>query len=31
MASTDENDESFVLKKDQCWVVADNQKLKPKV
>jgi len=30
MASTDEKEESFVLKKDQCWVVSDNKKLKPK-
>jgi hypothetical protein len=31
MASTDEKDEPFVLEKDQCWVLADNQALKPKV
>lgn len=31
MASTDEKDEPFVLEKDQCWVLADNEKLKPKV
>ncbi|KAI3460960.1 hypothetical protein Pfo_017623 [Paulownia fortunei] len=30
MASTDENDEPFVLEKNQCWVVADNEDLKPK-
>lgn len=30
MASKDANDESFVLEKDQCWVLADNDKLKPK-
>ncbi|XP_022156611.1 uncharacterized protein LOC111023476 [Momordica charantia] len=30
MASTDEKDEPFVLEKDQCWVLADNEKLKPK-
>lgn len=30
MASTDEKDESFVLEKDQCWVVAENEKLKAK-
>ncbi|KAK6164269.1 hypothetical protein DH2020_001133 [Rehmannia glutinosa] len=30
MASTDEKDEPFVLEKDQCWVLADNQNLKPK-
>lgn len=31
MLSTDANDETFVLEKDQCWVLADNEKLKPKV
>ena len=31
MSSTDEKDESFVLEKDQCWVVAENEKLKTKV
>lgn len=31
MASTDEKDEPFVLEKDQCWLLADNEKLKPKV
>ncbi|KAJ9176447.1 hypothetical protein P3X46_011757 [Hevea brasiliensis] len=30
MVSTDEKDEPFVLEKDQCWVLADNEKLKPK-
>ncbi|XP_057425297.1 mitochondrial ATP-independent inner membrane protease subunit 2-like [Lotus japonicus] len=30
MASTDEKDEPFVLEKDQCWVVAENEKFKPK-
>ncbi|KAL0461102.1 UNVERIFIED_CONTAM: hypothetical protein Slati_0737400 [Sesamum latifolium] len=30
MASADENDEPFVLEKDQCWVLADNENLKPK-
>ncbi|KAH6755423.1 Peptidase S24/S26A/S26B/S26C family protein [Perilla frutescens var. hirtella] len=30
MGSNDANDESFVLEKDQCWVLADNNKLKPK-
>ncbi|XP_004495095.1 mitochondrial ATP-independent inner membrane protease subunit 2-like [Cicer arietinum] len=30
MASTDEKDEPFVLEKDQCWVVAENEKLKVK-
>ncbi|KAI3449779.1 hypothetical protein Pfo_006444 [Paulownia fortunei] len=29
MASTDKNDKPFVLEKDQCWVLADNKKLKP--
>jgi len=31
MVSSDEKDEPFVLEKDQCWVLADNQVLKPKV
>lgn len=31
MVSTDEKDEPFVLEKDQCWVVADNENVKPKV
>lgn len=31
MVSKDEKDESFVLEKDQCWVLADNDTLKPKV
>ncbi|KAF3436145.1 hypothetical protein FNV43_RR23237 [Rhamnella rubrinervis] len=30
MVSTDEKDEPFTLEKDECWVVADNEKLKPK-
>ncbi|KAM7496103.1 hypothetical protein LguiA_020517 [Lonicera macranthoides] len=30
MASTDEKDEPFVLNKDECWVLADNENLKPK-
>ncbi|KAG8370812.1 hypothetical protein BUALT_Bualt13G0022400 [Buddleja alternifolia] len=30
MASTDEKDEPFVLENDQCWVLADNENLKPK-
>ncbi|XP_039004018.1 uncharacterized protein LOC120130944 isoform X1 [Hibiscus syriacus] len=30
MVSKDEKEESFVLEKDQCWVLADNEKLKPK-
>jgi hypothetical protein len=31
MVSNDEKDEPFVLEKDQCWVLADNLVLKPKV
>ncbi|KAM3373012.1 hypothetical protein ACQJBY_013967 [Aegilops geniculata] len=31
MVSTDEKDEPFVLDKDECWVMADNQELKAKV
>ena len=31
MVSTDANDEPFILDKDECWVLADNEKLKPKV
>ncbi|KAK9281862.1 hypothetical protein L1049_004769 [Liquidambar formosana] len=30
MVSKDEKDEPFVLEKDQCWVLADNETLKPK-
>ncbi|GLT42302.1 hypothetical protein SLA2020_163090 [Shorea laevis] len=30
MVSTDEKDEPFTLDEDQCWVLADNEKLKPK-
>ncbi|KAL8146974.1 mitochondrial ATP-independent inner membrane protease subunit 2-like [Apium graveolens] len=30
MVSKDEKDEPFVLEKDQCWVLADNDTLKPK-
>ncbi|KAL3849967.1 hypothetical protein ACJIZ3_011849 [Penstemon smallii] len=30
MASTDEKDEPFILEEDQCWVLADNENLKPK-
>ncbi|CAK9150000.1 unnamed protein product [Ilex paraguariensis] len=30
MVSADEKDEPFVLEKDQCWVLADNENLKPK-
>lgn len=31
MLSTDEKDEPFVLEQDECWVLADNESLKPKV
>ncbi|KAK9083219.1 hypothetical protein Scep_029690 [Stephania cephalantha] len=31
MASTNENDEPFVLEKDECWVLSDNESLKPKM
>lgn len=31
MASTDDDDEPFVLDRNQCWVLADNEDLKPKV
>ncbi|XP_039122895.1 uncharacterized protein LOC120259370 [Dioscorea cayenensis subsp. rotundata] len=30
MVSKDEKDEPFVLEKDQCWVMSDNEALKPK-
>ncbi|KAJ6953692.1 hypothetical protein NC652_005426 [Populus alba x Populus x berolinensis] len=30
MVSADEKDDPFVLDKDECWVLADNDKLKPK-
>ncbi|CAK9140617.1 unnamed protein product [Ilex paraguariensis] len=30
LGSTDEKDEPFVLEKDQCWVLTDNENLKPK-
>ncbi|KAK1355774.1 SAP-like protein BP-73-like [Heracleum sosnowskyi] len=30
MVSKDEKEEPFVLEKDQCWVLADNENLKPK-
>ncbi|XP_010246782.1 PREDICTED: uncharacterized protein LOC104589987 isoform X2 [Nelumbo nucifera] len=30
MVSTDEKDETFVLDKDECWVLSDNESLKPK-
>ena len=31
MVSIDEKEEPFVLEKDQCWVVAENQEMKSKV
>ncbi|PWA77504.1 peptidase S24/S26A/S26B/S26C family protein [Artemisia annua] len=31
MVSKDEKEEPFILEKDQCWVLADNEKLKPKI
>ncbi|KAL0649185.1 hypothetical protein Bca4012_091876 [Brassica carinata] len=30
MVSSDEKDKPFVLKKDQCWVVAENKEMKSK-
>ncbi|XP_051142685.1 uncharacterized protein LOC127259409 isoform X2 [Andrographis paniculata] len=30
MVSSDDKDEPFVLEKDECWVVCDNEELKPK-
>lgn len=30
MVSTDEKDEPFILDKDQCWVLADNESIKAK-
>lgn len=30
LVSSDEKDEPFVLEKDQCWVLSDNESLKPK-
>ncbi|XP_043725584.1 uncharacterized protein LOC122672149 [Telopea speciosissima] len=30
MVSTEEKDEPFVLEKDECWVLSDNEALKPK-
>lgn len=30
MVSKDEKEEPFILEKDRCWVLADNEKLKPK-
>lgn len=31
IVSSDEKDEPFVLEEDQCWVLSDNDSLKPKV
>lgn len=31
MVSTKEEEQPFVLDRDQCWVLADDKKLKPKV
>lgn len=31
MVSGDEKEEPFVLEKDKCWVIAENQELKAKV
>ncbi|EYU17923.1 hypothetical protein ABFS82_14G205300 [Erythranthe guttata] len=30
LASTDKDEEPFVLENNQCWVLADNEDLKPK-
>ncbi|GFZ17702.1 peptidase S24/S26A/S26B/S26C family protein [Actinidia rufa] len=30
MVTTDEKEEPFVLDKNECWVLADNENLKPK-
>ncbi|XP_038971226.1 uncharacterized protein LOC120104375 [Phoenix dactylifera] len=30
MLSTDEKDTPFILEKDQCWVLSDNESVKPK-
>ncbi|XP_008810541.2 uncharacterized protein LOC103721924 isoform X2 [Phoenix dactylifera] len=30
MVSADEKDMPFILEKDQCWVLSDNESLKPK-
>ncbi|KAJ8440825.1 hypothetical protein Cgig2_000713 [Carnegiea gigantea] len=30
MVSKDEKEEPFVLEKDECWVLSDNEALKPK-
>lgn len=31
MISKEEKDEPFILDKDECWVLADNENLKAKV
>ena len=31
MVSKDEKEEPFVLENNECWVLADNKNLKPKV
>lgn len=31
MVSSDEKDEPFVLEENHCWVLADNENIKPKV
>lgn len=31
MCSKDEKEEPFVLEKNQCWVLSDNENLKPEV
>lgn len=31
MVSKDEKDEPFILNENECWVLADNENLKPKV
>lgn len=31
MVSKDEKEEPFILDKNECWVLADNEALKPKV
>lgn len=30
MVSKDEQDTPFILEKDQCWVISDNEAMKPK-
>lgn len=31
MVSTDEKEDAFFLQQDECWVLSDNEALKPKV